>query len=95
MHHLPNTPTHAPPPHPTPYNFAFLEHSLYIFIILQRSTFFAKIDFFRHARAYSLYAVVLKGSSRVPGAGTRDEPLRTSAWEANVRTVRTSSYAAG
>ena len=25
---------------------------------------------------------VLKGSSRVPGVGTRDEPLRTSAWEA-------------
>ena len=24
----------------------------------------------------------VKGSSRVPGVGTRDEPLRTSAWEA-------------
>ena len=29
------------------------------------------------------HADVLRGSSRVPrGAGTRDEPLRTSAWEA-------------
>ena len=40
------------------------------------------------------YADVLRGSSRVPaprGAGTRDEPLRTSAWEAmnhpNVRHI--------
>ena len=31
------------------------------------------------------HADVLRGSSRVPaprGAGTRDEPIRTSAWEA-------------
>ena len=27
---------------------------------------------------------VLKGSSRVSGAGTRDEPLRMSAWEATI-----------
>ena len=46
----------------------------------------------------SLYADVLRGSSRVPAplsgtrderilaplSGTRDEPLRTSAWEANM-----------
>ena len=34
----------------------------------------------------SLYADVLRGSSRVPdsGAGMREEPLRTSAWEANM-----------
>ena len=25
---------------------------------------------------------VLRGSARVPAAGTRDEPLRTSGWEA-------------
>ena len=33
------------------------------------------------------HADVLRGSSRVPaprGAGTRDEPLRTSSWEASV-----------
>ena len=34
------------------------------------------------------HADVLRGSSRVPvlliGAGTRDEPLRTSAWEASI-----------
>ena len=36
------------------------------------------------------HADVLRGSLRVPapltsaGAGTRDEPLRTSAWEANI-----------
>ena len=35
-------------------------------------------------------ADVLRGSSRVPapltsGSGTRDEPLRTSAWEANYK----------
>ena len=28
------------------------------------------------------HADVLRGSSRVPGVGTLDEPLRTSAWEA-------------
>ena len=28
------------------------------------------------------HADVVRGSSRVSGAGTRDEPLRTSAWEA-------------
>ena len=28
------------------------------------------------------HADVLRGSSRVSGAGTREEPLRTSAWEA-------------
>ena len=36
------------------------------------------------------HADVLRGSSRVPaprGAGTRDEPLRMSAWEAMVRAV--------
>ena len=32
----------------------------------------------------SHHADVLKGSSRVRGAGTRDEPLRTSAWEATL-----------
>ena len=33
------------------------------------------------------HADVFKGSSRVPsGAGTRDEPLRTSAWEAKSQT---------
>ena len=31
------------------------------------------------------HADVLRGSSRVP-AGMRDEPLRTSAWEANLNT---------
>ena len=30
------------------------------------------------------HADVLSGSVRVPGAGTRDEPLRTSAWEAKL-----------
>ena len=29
------------------------------------------------------HADVLRGSSRIRGAGTRDEPLRASAWEAN------------
>ena len=29
------------------------------------------------------HADVLRGSSRVPAPRTRDEPLRTSAWEAN------------
>ena len=35
--------------------------------------------------ALASHADVLRGSSRVParGAGTRDEPLRTSAWEAS------------
>ena len=28
------------------------------------------------------HADVLRGSSRVPGVGALDEPLRTSAWEA-------------
>ena len=39
-------------------------------------------------RAYNWLAShpdVLRGSSRVRGAGTRDEPLRSSAWEANNR----------
>ena len=27
---------------------------------------------------------ILRGASRVPALGTRDEPLRTSAWEARV-----------
>ena len=33
------------------------------------------------------HADVLKGSSRVSGAGTRDEPLTTSAWEATINTA--------
>ena len=41
---------------------------------------------FTHNTVYFLasHAEVLRGSSRVPvsGAGTRDEPLRTSSWEA-------------
>ena len=83
-----------PPPHPLQLCFfrsfaLYFYHTAKINFFLQRSTFSDT-----HARIAS-YAVVLKGSSRVPGAGTRDEPLRTSAWEANVRTVRTSSYAAG
>ena len=32
--------------------------------------------------ALASHADVLRGSSRVPALGTRDEPLRTSAWEA-------------
>ena len=42
-------------------------------------------------RAYNWLAShpdVLRGSSRVRGAGTRDEPLRSSAWEANNRPIR-------
>ena len=44
------------------------------------------------------HADVLRGSSRVPaprtGAGTRDKPIRTSAWEANrtSRLFHTSCY---
>ena len=37
------------------------------------------------------HADVLRGSSRVPaprGVGTRDEPLRTSAWEARMSMER-------
>ena len=30
------------------------------------------------------HADVLRGSSRVPAPGTRDEPLRMSAWEASI-----------
>ena len=46
------------------------------------------------------HADVLRGSSRVPaprGAGTRDEPLRTSAWEAGrISSVgRARDYSAG
>ena len=39
-------------------------------------------------------ADVLRGSSRVPAprAGTRDEPLRTSAWEANKEEVYRYSH---
>ena len=33
------------------------------------------------------HADVLKGSSRVSRAGTRDEPLTTSAWEATINTA--------
>ena len=41
-------------------------------------------------RTIASHADVLRGSPRVPalltsGAGTRDEPLRTSAWEANYK----------
>ena len=42
-------------------------------------------------RAYNWLAShpdVLRGSSRVRGAGTRDEPLRSSAWEANNKPIR-------
>ena len=76
--------------------FSVLDNSLYICIILRRSTFFCEDRLFPHTRVrIASHVVVLKGSSRVPGAGTRDAWLRTSAWEANVRTVRTGSYAPG
>ena len=37
------------------------------------------------------HADVLRGSSRLPAPRTRDEPLRTSAWEANVGAVFNNS----
>ena len=83
------------PPTP-PLTTLLFEIIRFIFLSYCKDQLFLRRSIFSdtHVRIAS-YAVVLKGSSRVPGAGTRDEPLRTSAWEANMRTVRTSSYAAG
>ena len=64
------------------YGFTYPIKTVSVRIILENTTVFLQHIMNTVLLLLDSHADVLRGSSRVRGTGTRDEPLRTSAWEA-------------